>query len=146
MKRVEVRQFLNDGVNLLAPVCQFNAGQLSEFNKTFDKEFPYAWVYQLSAGVELNGSLPMDSWSIIIRIAKLDKMDSTELQYEPIVDDCDYIGQQLIKKYNRDLSDSKLITLTGISRTPFYKQHADVLTGVDLAFTLNIPDKTNLCV
>lgn len=146
MTRQEVRAFLEEGVNALAPVLRFNAGRLSEFNSEFNKEYPYCWNYNLQPGTELRNSLPLDSWAVTIRIAKLDKTDSLPIQYEPIVDDCDYIAQQLVKKYNDVLTDSKLVTLTGISRVPFYKQHSDCLTGVDLTFTLNVPDKTPLCV
>lgn len=145
MKRSEVRDFLEDGVNELAPVIQFNAGRLSEFNSEFNKEFPYCWNYTLQTTTDLRNSLPLDAWSITIRIAKLDKMDSLPKEYEPIVDSCDYIAQQLVKKYNDVLEDSKLVTISSISRTPFYKQHSDCITGVDLTFTLNVPDKTPLC-
>lgn len=146
MKRSEVRSFLEDGVNLLAPVLQFNAGRLSEFNSEFNKEYPYCWNSNLQAGTDLRNSLPLDAWAVTIRIAKLDRPDSLPAQYEAMVDDCDYIAQQLIKKYNDVLTDSKLVTIASITRVPFYKQHSDCLTGVDLSFTLNVPDKTSLCV
>lgn len=145
MKRGEVRSFLKEGVDSLASVLQFNAGRLSEFNSEFNKEYPYCWNSNLQAGTDLRNSLPLDSWAITIRIAKLDKADSLPEQYELIVDACDYIAQQLIKKYNDVLADSKLVTISGISRVPFYKQHSDCLTGVDLTFTLDAPDKTSLC-
>lgn len=146
MKRGEVRSFLKEGVDSLAPVLQFNAGRLSEFNSEFNKEYPYCWNYNLQPSTDLRNSLPLDAWAVTIRIAKLDKPDSLPEQYELIVDACDYIAQQLIKKYNDVLADSKLVTISGISRVPFYKQHSDCLTGVDLTFTLNVPDKTLLCV
>lgn len=145
MKRSEVRAFLKEGVDSLAPVLQFNAGRLSEFNSEFNKEYPYCWNSNLQSGTDLRNSLPLDSWAVTIRIAKLDRPDSLPTQYETIVDECDYIAQRLIKKYNDVLESSKLVTITEISRPPFYKQHSDCLTGVDLTFTINAPDKTSLC-
>jgi|GEM_PF-5494442 len=145
MKRSEVRVFLEDGVNLLAPACNFRTGRLSEFNSERDKTYPYAWLYELEVSTSLSNGRSVDTWSCTIRIAKLDTADSLPDQYEAIVDDCDYIAQQLIKYYDQDLDDSVLVLLSGITRPPFVKEHADCTTGVDLKFTLEITDKTTIC-
>jgi hypothetical protein len=86
----------------------------------------------------------------------LDKSDSRQEDYEPIIDACDQIARKLIWQYNQILYGStgvstanqtayKLISLDGVSREPFIKQHADCLTGVILSFTLIIPDTTDVC-
>lgn len=156
MKREAVRTFLKAGAD--AVKIHFSAGRLTEFNKVKDKGFPFGWVHDLSTKSDLGGSgaTLIDNWSVQIRIAKLDKTDSIEDQYELIINECDHIARQLIWQYNIILYSSsnvttanqdlyKLITLSDIDRVPFYKWGADCLTGVDLTFTLNTPDKTDVC-
>lgn len=156
MTRTEVRAFLKAGADALK--LQFDAGRITEFNKVRDKRMPFEWVETLEAATDFqtSGSTLIDDWTVAIHIALLDKTDSVQDEYEALVDQADYIAQQLIWQYNVKLYDSssvsddnqalyKLITLSGISREPFYKKHADCLTGVILSFNLNIPDKTNLC-
>lgn len=148
MKRSEIRTFLQSGVEAINPVMPFGSGRLTEWNSNRSNEYPGVWWESDKAevGVEIiNQTLPDDGWPIILYIAKLGKMDDVPKQYEQHVDDCDYIAQQLIKKYNAVVTDSDTITLTGISRVPWIKKNADGLTGVILSFTLNAPDKTNLC-
>lgn len=98
-------------------------------------------------GVELVQFVtPYDTWNINLHIGKKDSMDSLPEEYELIIDDCDFIAQQLIRQYNLDLADSDTITITGISRQPFVKKHGGLLfSGVTLSFSLNGPDKTDLC-
>lgn len=156
MKREDIRAFLKAGADAIA--IHFDAGRLSEFNKVPDKRYPFAWVETLRASTDFGGSgaLLIDNWTVSIHIAKKDFTDSLQDQYELIVDDCDHIARKLIWQYNIILYDStaisttnqalyKLITLSDISREPFYKKHADCLTGVILSFTLNTPDKTDVC-
>lgn len=156
MKREDVRTFLKSGAD--AVKIYFDAGRLTEFNKFADKGFPFAWVYELGAASNFGGSGAMliDDWSVKIRIAKIDATDSMQEQYESIVDDCDHIARQLIWQYNNILQGAsgvstvnqdlyKLITISDIDRTPFYKLGADCLTGVDLTLTLNTPDQTDVC-
>lgn len=147
MKRSEVRQFVKSAVNELSVSVQFNSGRLTEFNSTLNKGFPYVWLEPLQASPALiaNNFQPIDTWTAIIHIAKLDKADSTEDQYEGIVDECDYLAQRLTNIINNNLEDSKDITLSAISRVPFIKKHADCLTGVILTLTLVIPDRTDVC-
>ena len=157
MTRKQVREFLKAGADALT--MHFDAGRLTEFNKIADKGFPFTWVFELKAATEFGGSgaTPIDDWSINIRISKADTPDSIQDQYEEIIDDCDLFAQKLVGQYNLILSGSasvstdnqdlyKLITLSGINRDPFHKQHANPPTsGVDLSFNLNAPDKTDVC-
>lgn len=146
MTRAEVRNFIESGINTLSPVVGFGSGRISEFNSTLNKSYPFAWLESLSNNPDIVvGVSTTDNWEVIIHIAKQDKVDSTAAQYEAIVDECDYIAQQLQKAYNEDVSGYNLVTLTGISRIPFIKKHTDPSTGVILSFTLSGPDTTNLC-
>ena len=166
MKREDVRQFLKDGADALD--LYFDSGRITEFNSLSDKKFPFAWVESLKTSTEFGGTgaTLIDSWSVTIHIAKQDKMDNLQSDYEAIVDECDQIARKLIWQYNYilqstdstqsatdTLSDNttlkrfaySLITMEGIDREPFIKKHADDLTGVILTFTLNVPDAVNVC-
>lgn len=146
MKRSEVREFIESGVEALTPAIGFNSGRISEFNSERGNDYPFVWLESLSAGVELlDSGLPYDGWNIAIHIAKKDAAGSKPEEYERIVDECDYIGQQLVKQYNNLITGNHLVTLESISRDPFIHRHADDLTGIILSFTLNTPDATNLC-
>jgi len=155
MKREEVRAFLKAGADALK--MQFDSGRITEFNKLADKGEPFAWVESLRTETDLNNSTLIDNWDVNIHVAKFDTSDSVQDQYEAIIDACDQLARQLIWQYNVKLYDStltsdtnqalyKLITMSGIGREPFIKKHANPpMTGVILSFTLNIPDKTNVC-
>lgn len=156
MKRSEVRTFLKSGADAI-PV-HFDAGRLTEFNSMKDKGYPFAWLETLEPASDFGGSgaTLIDDWDVAIHIGKIDKLDSVQDQYEAIVDECDFIAQKLINQYNLILSEStaisqtlrdlyKLVSLSSFRREPFYKKHADVVTGVILTFNLNAPDKTNVC-
>lgn len=148
MKRSEVRDFVESGVTALnadGVTLQFDNGRVSEFNSQRSNEYPFAWMEPLTTSPEIINSVPYDNWEVIIHIAQKDAMDSVQSQYESIVDSCDEIGQKLIKKFNDVVSGYKLVTIQNTSRVPFYKKHADCLSGVVLSFTLNVPDTTNLC-
>jgi len=156
MKREEVRAFLKAGADAIP--TDFDSGRLTEFNSKRDKGYPFSWVESLrtSTDIQPSGSMLIDNWEVSIHIAMLDKADSRQEDYEPIIDACDLIARKLIWQYNQILYGStevstanqttyKLITLDGISRDPFIKMHADCLTGVILSFTLSVPDRTDVC-
>lgn len=148
MKRAEVRAFIESGITAInadGNNIAFNSGRITEFNSNRSNTYPYVWLESLSVDNDLLNSLPINNWNIAIHVAKKDHIDSKPEQYEVIIDDCDLIAQKLIKKYNDVVSGYKLITITGSSREPFIKKHADLTTGVVLSFVLNDPDTTNLC-
>lgn len=148
MKRSEVRSFVESGVNLLneeGTILQFDNGRITEFNSSRSNEYPFAWMEPLNTSPEIINSVPYDNWEVIIHIAQKDAPDSVQSQYESIVDSCDEIGQKLTKKFNDVVSGYKLVELLGVSRVPFYKKHADCLSGVILSLTIKAPDTTNLC-
>ena len=156
MKREDVRAFLKAGADAIP--TDFDSGRLTEFNSKRDNSYPFSWVESLrtSTSFQTFGSTLIDNWEVSIHIAMLDKADSRQEDYEPIIDACDQIARKLIWQYNQILYGSsststanqsayKLITLDGVSHEPFIKQHADCLTGVILSFTLIIPDRTDVC-
>lgn len=146
MTRAEIRTFIESGFEALSQNMPFGSGRITEFNSERSREYPHGWLESLSTGTDIFVTQSnIDNWNIVIHIAKKDKPDSIETDYEPIIDDCDLIAQELIKKYNAVVNNSKLITMSGVTREPFIKQHADCLTGVIMSFTLTAPDKTSFC-
>lgn len=147
MKRSEVREFIRKGVEALSPQVQFGDGRLSEFNSKLNKELPFIWMESLSVSTALTEgvTLPYDSWSIVLHIAKQDKLDSLASQYEAIIDECDLLAQELITQYNFIVAGYKTTTMEDISREPFIKNFTGPLTGVILSFTLTSPDTTDTC-
>ncbi len=150
MTRAEVHTFLKAGVLAIKPSPEFGRGRVQEFNSLASPDFPYVWQLtdddnEVDSENTTNG-LPLDAINIVLIIAQKDKPDSTNEQYEAIKDECDLIAQKLKYAYDQIVSGYKLVTLTGISRIPFTRQHvAHLVTGVELRFTINAPDLTNNC-
>lgn len=149
MNRAQVRAFLNAGVEAISPSMPFGSGLITEWNSNRSNEYPGTW-HESIVGVAtelINQVLPEDEWPIKLHIGKKDALDSKSVQYEQLIDDCDYIAQQLIHQYSQIQSNVyySSVSISGINREPFVKKHADCITGVILSFTLKDPDKTNLC-
>lgn len=147
MKRSELRTFIESGVNAINPQLPFGSGRISEFNSDRNNEYPKVFfesVQEVPSDL-LNNTLPADNWPIILHIGQKDEMDSLPTQYEELIDAADEVAQKLFRQYNLVLSDSEKVTISGYSRQPFVKKHADCITGVIMQFTLNIPDQTDLC-
>lgn len=145
MKRSEIQAFIRLGVEEMAPQVTFGYGRLTEWNSKRSNDYPGTWLETVPMNTVLNNSLPNDSWPIRLHIGKLDAHDSSPEQYELLINECDELAQKLIKQYNDELEDAVNVTISDISREPFIKKHADCVTGVILAFTLTVIDKTNLC-
>jgi len=106
MKRNEVRVFIESGVQELSPSVSFDSGRYTEFNSERNHVYPMAWLESISNNPDLFNStngfqVPMDHWKIVLHITYLDKQDSIPVQYEAIIDQADYIAQQLQIIYNR---------------------------------------------
>jgi len=148
MKRSEVRAFIQLGINTLTESFSYGTGRLSEWNSDRGNSYPMMWLDEqtFQPSTELsNNTIPQDAWEVNIHIGRKDAPDSSPEQYTALIDACDFTAQKLINIYNVSLSSSDEVTITNITRPPFIKKHADCLTGVTLSFTLNSPDKTNLC-
>lgn len=146
MTRTEVKAFIESGVTSLNPALPFGTGRISEFDSARSHTYPMSWLETLTVSSEFTGGgVPYNQWSINLHIAKKDKIDSSAVEYETIIDECDLLAQQLIHKYNSIITGYEKSWITGMSREPFIKKHADCLTGVLLSFTFNDVDTTNLC-
>lgn len=147
MKRSELRNFVQSGVSALTPALDFDSGRISEFNSNRSNEYPkvfYESVQEVNVDM-VNEILPLDQWPVVLHIGQKDSQDSLPEQYELLIDAADEVAQKLIRQYNLVLADSEKVTVSGYSRQPFVKKHADCITGVILSFTLSIPDQTDLC-
>lgn len=151
MKRSEVRTFIREGVEAISPSLTFSEGLITEFNADVSRNLPtvhHLLEENTTDLLETRGGVamaPSDTWKIKLIIANLDKMDSVSDVYEDIVDHCDHVAQKLIYKYRNIVDGYKLVTMDGINRKKFVKKHAACLTGIELTFNLNAPDKTNVC-
>jgi hypothetical protein len=148
MNRTEVRAFIQEGVNQLTPVVEFNEGELSDFAAQRSNRYPSTFLYLESTSTEITKSAPVDSWKIVLAIFRIDKLDSLPNVYEDLVDSCDTMAQKLVYKYRNIVSGYKLASIENVSRSKFVKSPKygpDCLTGVELEFTLMAPDQTNVC-
>lgn len=149
MTRAEVKTFIQTGVESLRPAVEFGRGRISEFNSIRNHTYPAAWLetrnFDGGVSTEIEGTqqLPMDNWPIRLHICMKDSTADGHAEYEDLIDQCDAIAQSLQFKYNQIVTGYKLVKLVGISRNPFVKMHADLLTGVLLTFTINTPDLTD---
>lgn len=137
MKRSDIRAFLESGVNNLANTMRFNSGRITEFNSDRSNEYPYAWLEPLVK--------QGNTWLVILHIAKKDKMDSSPKEYEAIVDECDFIAEQLLRKYQITFSTYPQLTIENDTRTPFIHKHADDTSGVILTFDLLDFSPSDVC-
>lgn len=146
MTRAEVRAFLKAGVDALTPVLEFGSGLITDFNIIPDKTLPQVWQETAPVGgTNPPNAVPLDDFEIRLHIAVMTSMDAAPEQYEPLIDECDLVAQKLMGQYNAIISGYKLVTISRRVRTPFVKKFAHCMVGVLLTFTLNAPDKTNVC-
>lgn len=147
MTRTEVRAFLKAGVDALDPVLEFGSGLITDFNAKPDKTLPQVWQeLRPVEGTNPPTQAPIDEWDIRLHIAVGHmQQDVSTAEYEDIIDTCDLVAQKLMYQYNAIVSGYKLVSLKDRTRTPFAKKHAHVMSGVLLAFTINAPDKTDIC-
>ena len=147
MTRTEVRAFLKAGVDALDPVLEFGSGLITDFNAKPDKTHPQVWQeLRPVEGTNPPRQAPVDDWEIRLHIAiGHNQLDVPESIYEDVIDTCDLVAQKLMLQYNSIVSGYKLVSLTDRKRTPFAKKHAHVMSGVILEFTINAPDKTDIC-
>jgi len=138
MTRAEVKEFIQSGAELLQ--IPFDTGRISEFNSNRTNTYPFIFLETVSAQTTLTNSLPTDTYAIKIHVLSKDWMDSSNQEYESLIDQADIVAQRLIKRYNDILSNYNLVTINSISRVPFIKKHADCLTGVLLSFNLLTQD------
>lgn len=136
MTRQEIKEFIQSGAELFN--IPFDTGRISEFNSYRSNTYPFVFLESLTVSTELINSIQNDTWTVNLHIAYKDAIDSKTSQYESILDDADELAQKLIRRYNDILTNYNLVSISGVTRTPFIKKHADVLSGVLLSFSLTV--------
>jgi hypothetical protein len=149
-----VRLFIQDVAESLRDDVKFGYGRASDFNQIKDKQYPYIWLDPLQSTVattEDNIGF-YETYSVNLSFYKFDEMDSTEEQYKLILDDVDDLVQKFIRKIQEDNDDDYTTglktwntSIANISKQPFIKVMADVLTGFILTFDLTVPDQFDYC-
>jgi len=155
MSHNAVRLLLKDTADNLSTAVSFGYGQASYFNKIKDKGYPYIWLDPLVSTIQVNEDnlLTTEIYTCSVTIYKFDDPDSLPGAYELILDQTDEIAQEFIRDLNEKLEDNGSlatiqranVTLSNISKQPFIKKMADVLTGFVLTFDLTVPDKFDYC-
>lgn len=140
MTRKEVKEFIQSGAELFN--IPFDTGRITEFNSHRSNTYPFLFLETITVSTDLRNSVQNDTWLINLHIASKDSIDSDTDEYEALIDDADEIAQKLIRRYNDVLNSYDLVSLSGVSRIPFIKKHADVLTGVILSFDLTVQNVT----
>lgn len=138
MTRAEAKEFIQSGPELYQ--IPFDTGRISEFNSNRSNTYPYVWLETMSATTSLLNSIPTDTYVVKLHILSKDSIDSSNSDYESLIDEADQVARRLIKRYNDILNEYTLVTISNISRVPFIKKHADCLTGVLLTFNLIVQD------
>lgn len=138
MTRKEAKEFIQSGAEFYQ--IPFDTGRISEFNSNRSNTYPYVWLETMSATTSILNSIPTDTYAVRLHILSKDWIDSSNSEYESLIDEADQVARKMIKRYNDILNNYNLITISNISRTPFIKKHADCLTGVLLTFNLIVQD------
>jgi len=136
MTRKEVKDFIQSGAELYN--IPFDTGRITEFNSHRSNTYPFIFLETITVSTDLINSVQSDTWAINLHIASKDALDSDTDEYEALIDDADLLAQKLTRRYNDVLNTYDLVTISNISRTPFIKKHADILTGVILSFDLTV--------
>lgn len=149
MTRKELSDFLEAGVKMLKPKTDFGRGRISEWNSGREHVYPKVWqITSQEDGVQTEFSptmTPINNWPVELRLAVKDSQDSTESQYEDLVDEADRLAQRFMYALNILVASIPTVVINDISRTPFIKKNADDITGVILKFTIQATDLTSNC-
>lgn len=156
MSHKAVRDFISDKAKALGDNIKFGYGKASDFNQIKDKKYPYVWLDPLSSSVNPDENF-VETYNINLVFYKFDAPDSTQDEYKLILDQCDKLVQEFLRRIDEDLDEditeqslterfySQNIGISGITKTPVIKVTADCLTGFTLNLSLTVPDTFNYC-
>lgn len=84
-------------------------------------------------------------WFVAIGFYKVDKIASTPVEYQKILDDLDEMVDKFVNTLNFYMLKSDSIVIRNMDQAPFIKALSDQLTGYILTFDLQINDDFNYC-
>ena len=147
MSHQSVRFLLRDVSNSLADNIEFRGGRESEFNNLKSKANSYRWLLPMTGTISFASQTT--TWSIAILFMQKDDFDASAEQTNTIHDKTDLqVGQflQRLDDWSQTQEDTVgEISLTNITKTPFYKDQAGVYSGWLVRFNLITPDDFIYC-
>ena len=152
MSHQSVVQLIQDTAQSLADNIQFGYGRRSDFNIIQSKSFPYIWLAPLTASISytVNNTINYQkTWNCSVLFFELDREDSIETEYKPILDTLDTLVDKFLNRLNdwslTEQDNVGAITIRNITQNPFFKTDSDVLTGWVITFQLITPDDFLYC-
>jgi len=153
MSHRSVVQLINDVAVSIADNIQFGYGRRSDFNLQQNPSQPWIWLLPLTASPTYTNNNSTENyqktWNCIVLFAQLDKTDSDEKGFKPILDCTDDLVDTFINKLNdwylNQADEVGAVTLQNFSQNPFIKTDADVFTGWFVSFQMVVPDDFDYC-
>lgn len=156
MSHKAVRELIRDTALGLQDNINFGYGRGSDFNQIKNNRYPYIWLDPLisTLGINEDNLINSETYSISLVFYKFDKPDSTEKEYQLLLDETDKLVQGFIRKLNEDLVNgfdtpktlrTHNTAITNIAKQPVIKVMADCLTGWILTFDFTVPDQFDYC-
>jgi|SRR5690606_19820134 len=153
MSHRSVRLLIEDAAKSLGDSIQFGHGKRTEFNQKKKPEDPWIWLLPLNAIPRYTNNNSTENyekqWNVIMVFLKMDRSDSLETEYNPILDDMDDLVDRFINRLN-DWSMKATdtvgdLTIQNISQTNFIKSDADIYTGWFVSFQMIVSDDFEYC-
>lgn len=152
MSHQSVRFLLRDVSNSLADNIEFKGGRETEFNNlilTKANKTQYRWLLPMTGTISFANQTRTTNWSIAILFMQQDEFDASAEETNKIHDDMDLkVGQflQRLDDWSQTQQDTVGdISITNITKTPFYKDQAGVYSGWLVRFNLITPDDFIYC-
>lgn len=155
MSHKAVRQLIEEVSQSLADNIVFVYARETDFNSITNKKDPLVRLellksnpYFIEEKMTLNAYYPIE-----MMFYQLDDMQGAEEETLKVLDDCDKLVQEFLRKLNRlDFNEDTTVsistytvTISNIQCQPFIKQTVDCLTGFVVSFTMEVPDDFDYC-
>ena len=152
MSHQSVRFLLRDVSNSLADNIEFKGDKKTEFNNLIasgSNKTHYRWLLPMTGAISFANQTRTTTWSIAILFMQQDDFDAKAEETNLIHDKTDIqVGQfmQRLDDWSMTQTDTVGdISITGITKTPFYKDQAGVYSGWLVRFQLITPDDFIYC-
>jgi hypothetical protein len=144
-----IYDLINTASQELTYPVDFNWGEASDIDEYHaDETKTILWLMPLI----WTGSFPNDlnrilkSYQITIYIYQSDKQGSSNEQRAKITFDCDAVATEFLIKLKDNLrSQDRDFTFEGLNVQAFYRQRDNILSGLQVQFTLEVPDDFEYC-
>lgn len=152
MSHQSVRFLLRDVSDSLADNIEFKGGRETEFNNLIANKAnktQYRWLLPMTGTISFVNQTRTTTWAIAILFMQQDKFDANAEETNKIHD----VTDLAVGRFLQRLDDWSMvqydpvgdITLSNITKTPFYKDQAGVYSGWLVRFNLTTPDDFVWC-